>query len=291
MISGTVLDFEHFAIHDGPGIRIVVFLKGCPLRCIWCHTPESQHREQELLFYEDRCIGCGCCGNVFDKLPLASPSQEQLDAVSRCPVRAVSVAGKEMTVDAVAAELEKEIMFFNESVGGLTISGGEPLFQFEFTLELAKRAKELGTGCCIETCGYGKFEHLKQLMPYTDIFLYDYKATAPELHRKLTGVDNSLILENLRKLNASGAKIILRCPLVPGVNDQEEHLCAIAAIANELEHVEAIHIEPFHPMARGKYQALKRSCPGIPEEFPSADTIEHWKAVISAHTGKQVLIP
>ena len=291
MITGTVLDFEHFAIHDGPGIRMVVFLKGCPLRCIWCHTPESQRREQEVLFFRENCIGCGSCGQIFEELPLASPSQEQLDAVSRCPVQAVKAAGKEVTVKSVIAELEKETMFFNESGGGLTISGGEPLFQFEFTLELAKRAKERGIGCCIETCGYGKFELLEQLIPYTDIFLFDYKANGDELHRELTGVGNSLIMANLRKLNAAGARIILRCPLVPGVNDQEEHLRSIANIANELERVEEIHVEPYHPMARGKYQALKRRCDGIPEEFPAAERIEHWISVISAHTEKAVVVP
>jgi pyruvate formate lyase activating enzyme len=171
----------------------------------------------------------------------------------------------------------------------LTISGGEPLFQAEFTLEIARLVKEKNISCCIETCGFGSYDKLKKLLPYTDIFLFDYKVTDAGLHRKFTGQDNKLILENLRKLDADGARIILRCPLIGGMNDQLSHLHAIAQLAEELPHVEAVHVEPYHPMARGKYQALGLSFDGLPENFPDADTVEYYISTISANTSKPVL--
>ena len=289
-MKGWILDYESFAAHDGPGIRMVVFLKGCPLRCIWCHAPESQSGKPELLYQEEHCLKCGRCQNVYTALPSTAFSAEQLDLASRCPLRAVSVAGQLVSAGSVIAEAEKNRIFFNESGGGLTVSGGEPLFQPGFTLEILKLAAEKNINCCIETCGFGSYDDLKRFIPYTGIFLYDYKHCDPDAHRKLTGHDNTLIMENLRKLNADGARIILRCPLIPGINDHRQHLHAIASLANEFDGIEAIHIEPFHPMARGKYQALKRPYGDLPEDFPSAATVDSYLAVISAETVKPVII-
>lgn len=290
-MTGLILDYEHFAVHDGPGIRLVVFLKGCPLRCRWCHTPESQRGDPELLYCRERCLDCGSCGGLSRRLPLTSFSAEELSLARRCPVRAVVASGVPATAEEVVAEAAKERMFFSESGGGLTVSGGEPLFQAEFTLEIVRAAAARNIRCCIETCGYGRYEDLKKLLPYTDIFLYDCKASDPEQHRKFTGVDNTLILENLRKLNADGARIQLRCPLIPGVNDRKEHLLAIAALAEELEHVEAVHVEPFHPMARGKYQNLNRPYENLPKDFPTEAEIGYYVDTIARHTGKPVSVP
>lgn len=289
-MNGLILDCKHFAAHDGPGIRLVVFLKGCPLRCKWCHTPESQHRLPEVMYHQNRCLDCGRCGEIRRQLPLTSPSEIRLEQLRRCPVNAVSLAGNWTTAESIVAEAEKEKIFFDESNGGLTISGGEPLFQADFTLEILKLAAAKNINCCIETCGFGNYDDLKRFLPYTDIFLYDCKASSPEVHKKLTGQSNELILENLRKLDADGARICLRCPLIPGINDQTDHLNAIAQLANELPHVEAIHIEPYHPMARGKYQALQREFADLPEDFPDGATLEYYIKTISGKTAKEVVL-
>ena len=291
-MNGTILDLEHFAVHDGPGIRLVVFLKGCPLRCRWCHTPESQSRDAEITFQKERCIGCGTCRRLFDELPLQKKADEaRLERAAGCPAKARNVYGREISAEWVVAEAVKEKMFFDESGGGLTISGGEPLFQPEFTLEILRLATEKGVRCCIETCGYASYESLKACLTYTELFLFDYKATGDEVHRQLTGVDQTLILKNLRQLNAEGTRIILRCPLIPNVNDSDEHLKAIGALAEELEHVEAVHVEPYNPMAIGKYEKLARAIPEIPRDFPAAETIQRWLEGIRAYTHKNVIQP
>lgn len=292
-MKGRVLSFKHFAAQDGPGIRLVVFLKGCPLRCLWCHTPESQSGDPEVMYRREKCLQCGSCRNIFKCLPVSSPAEEQLKNIENCPVGAVTVAGGMLSAGEVVAEAEKERMFFEESGGGLTISGGEPLFQPEFTLEIARLACQRGIDCCIETCGHGSYEALSRLIPFTGLFLYDYKATGAELHRKLTGVDNSLILENLKRLNADGARIILRCPLIPEVNDQLEHLLAIAEIAEKYENVAGVHIEPFNPMARNKYAELNRPYAEdlLPSGFPGPEKVKYYVDFIKKHTGKKVEVP
>ena len=196
-----------------------------------------------------------------------------------------------MAAEQVIAEVENDRIFFQESSGGLTISGGEPLFQAEYTLEIMRLAAEKGISCCVETCGYGNFRYLQQFSNYTDIFLYDIKAADGELHRKLTGVDNSLILENLQKLNDLGAKIILRCPLIPGVNDDEYHLLAIANLAERLNNVQAVHVEPYNPLAKSKYRQLNRADGGIPEDFPADETVRSYLETIASCTTKPVELP
>ena len=290
-MTGTILNIEHFAVHDGPGIRAVVFLKGCPLRYLWCHTPESQRREFELLYNREHCLDCGSCQQLCSRLPVADPSEAELDIAANCPVRALTVAGMNMSAEQIIAEVEKDRIFFNESGGGLTISGGEPLFQAEFTLEIMHLAEQKGISCCVESCGYGNYKYLEQFCKYTDIFLYDIKATDGELHRRLTGVDNALILENLQKLNDSGAKIILRCPLIPRINDDEKHLQEIGRIAEKLSNVQAVHVEPYNPLAKSKYRQLNRADGGIPEDFPADETIRNYLTTIASYTSKPVELP
>ena len=291
-MSGFILDYEHFAVHDGPGIRTVVFLKGCPLHCIWCHTPESQAKLPELAFKSERCLHCGSCGELFRRLPIVDPDCVQLDAVSRCPVRALECRGKPASAEEVIAEAAKDMRFYQESGGGLTISGGEPLFQPDFTLEILQLAKAKQMRCCIESCGWGDYKNLQSFIPYTEAFLFDWKASNPELHRRLTGADNKLIRENLCKLNADGAAIFLRCPLVPGINDQDEHLAVIAELAETLTNVKAIHIEPYHPMARGKYLELNRTFdPRLPAEFPPEKLTDHYISYLAQRCSKPVCLP
>lgn len=290
-MNGMILDLVHFSVHDGPGIRSVLYLKGCPLRCIWCHSPESQSRQQELMFEHRLCRRCGSCDNLCKLLPVNGLCEEIRLKQSRCPTGALRIAGKLCSAEMIIAEVKKDMIFFRESGGGLTISGGEALYQPDFTLELLKLAAEEKINCCIETCGFGQYDVLKRFLPLTEIFLFDFKAADPELHRRLTGVDNRLILENLRRLASENTRIHLRCPLIPGVNDQKEHLLAVAALAEELSAVEEVHIEPYNPMGIGRYRQLGRKCETLPVTPPSDIQLEEYFKIIRQNTGKPVIQP
>lgn len=290
-MKGLILDIEHFAVHDGPGIRQVIFLKGCPLRCLWCHTPESQSGNTEMTYQQEHCLHCGICGNLFEKLPAENLTEKEINLTEKCPSNAIKTAGFRANAGEIIAEAVKERMFFDESDGGLTISGGEPLFQADFTTELLHEAAANNIRCCVETCGYGKFEYLEKWLPLTEIFLYDFKVSDPALHKKLTGADNLIIRENLQRLNDKGARIQLRCPLIPGINDADDHLLNIAETAEKLSGIEAVHIIPYHPMARSKYQQLGRSYENLPQDFPPQEKIDHYIKKISANTSKPVITP
>ncbi len=221
-----VFDIEKFAVHDGPGIRTVVFLKGCPLRCLWCHNPESQSFERETM--------AGVNGGPPENV------------------------GKPMTVEEVMASVRKDKPFYDSSSGGLTISGGEPLAHFEFTRALLAAAKAEGINTAIETSGFAPRERIEELLPLVDLWLWDIKAT-PVRHKDLTGADAAPILTNLAFIAAHGAAIVLRCPLVPGVNDSNDALAHIAHLAKTTPGVQRIDIEPYHPMGEGKGRRLGRA--------------------------------
>ena len=218
-MKAIVFNIEKFATHDGPGIRTVVFLKGCPLRCMWCHSPESWSRE-----------------------------------IQRYPDG--TVVGREMTADEVLAEVLRDRDFYEVSGGGLTVSGGEPLFRADFTAELLTKARRAGLSTAIETSGYAPDAAIDALLPVTDLWLYDIKGLDPEKHRAHVGVDNATILRNLRRLDAQGAKIVLRCPMIPGVNDFRSNLAALGRLADELRGVIRIDIEPYIPYGIEKAHKL-----------------------------------
>ena len=240
--TGLVFDIQKFSIHDGPGIRTTVFLKGCPLRCAWCHNPESKDTGIELSFLPDKCINCGYCFRVCPNgchimdggrhVLLRDRCEVCGKCTEECYAQALELVGKEMTIDEVITEVLKDKPFYDTSGGGMTISGGEPLAQAGFTKALLKRAKDDGLHTCIETSGHGKTDHLRSMIPLIDIFLFDYKATDPGVHREFVGTGNTLILENLGLLNDAEVEIYLRCPMVPGINADEEHLSGIADSAN-----------------------------------------------------------
>ena len=273
--KAVVFDIEKFAVHDGPGIRTVVFLKGCPLRCLWCHTPESQSARAELLYSAEKCLGCGKCAALcpsgchavegglhrFDRSRCAGCGK----CAEVCPPQALKIAGRRMTVDEVMREVLRDRAFYENSGGGLTISGGEPLSHPEFTRSLLEAAKRNKLHTALETCGFAPWEVIAALSGSVDLWLWDVKAV-PEHHRELTGIDSDLILENLRKLDAAGASIVLRCPLISGVNDTEADLAHIAAVANSLKHVRRIDVEPYHPLGENKCRQLGRK-PGYSGEF------------------------
>ncbi len=248
--TALVFDIEKFAVHDGPGIRTVVFLKGCPLRCLWCHNPESQSFKQETM--------AGANGGPPETV------------------------GRAMTVEDVMESVRRDKPFYDSSGGGLTVSGGEPLAHFDFTRALLAVAKAEGIHTAIETSGFAPRERIEVLQPLVDLWLWDVKAP-PKRHRELTGADAAPILDNLAFIAAHGAAIVLRCPLVPGVNDSDDALAHIAHLAETTPGILGIDIEPYHPMGEGKGRRLGRENV-FTAPFASDTDKTRWRSFFRAHT-------
>lgn len=242
-MTGTIFDIQHFSVNDGPGIRTTVFFKGCPLRCLWCHNPESYIADTQVMFHKEHCVQCGMCKND----------------IALCPTGAKKIVGRNVTVDAVLSEVLEDTHFYETSGGGLTLSGGEPMSQSSFALALAKSAKEKGLHVCMETSGFCDAESLKEIQPYIDLFLYDYKATGDKDHLAFTGVTQERILQNLYMLDELGADIILRCPMIPGHNITDAHIEGIINVSRRLHHIKGIHLEPYHNIGVSKRIGLGMS--------------------------------
>ncbi len=261
-----VLDILRFSLHDGPGIRTTVFLKGCPLSCKWCHNPESQSYKPQLSFDSSKCTNCMECVVACPTNSLSSVNEKLRvnfnlcnacgDCVDACPRDAFKIYGKLWTVNDVISIVLKDHAYYKKSGGGLTVSGGEPMAQFEFTLELLEAAKTHNVHTCIETCGHAPTDRFAQLLNYVDLFLFDYKETDPDEHKLMTGVSNRLILENLNFLYNEKANIILRCPIIPGVNDTKSHLSGIHALTEKYPNLTAIEVLPYHSMGKGKAERI-----------------------------------
>jgi glycyl-radical enzyme activating protein len=276
--KGTIINILRYAVHDGPGIRTTVFLKGCPLRCLWCHNPESINSKIDLSYNLDKCIFCGECQsicsskkNVHDIYTIKDGKSHKLvhdinydncdccgECVNACTSGALYITGQHKTVSDVIAEVLKDQNYYQNSGGGLTVSGGEPMAQFEFTKALLMAAKSHNINTCLDTCGFASKDRYQAIIQYVDIFHYDIKESNPEKHKLYTGVKKDVIYNNLRFLNSQGAKIILRCPIIPGLNSRREHFREIADMANQLQNVMAIDIMPYHPwgISKRKYSAL-----------------------------------
>lgn len=288
---GRVFDVQRFSIHDGPGIRTTVFLKGCPLRCVWCHNPEGMRPDMELSFAGEKCIGCGYCFR-------ACPNGCHVDAGGRhvllrgrcaacgrcteeCFAQALECVGREMRVDEVMHEVLRDCPFYETSGGGLTVSGGEPLMQFDFAASLLRSARRAHVHTCLETCGYAPAEKVERISEWVDLFLYDFKETDPRKHREFTGVSNDRILDNLRLLHARGARIVLRCPLVPGLNDRPDHFDGIAELSRELPGMDGVELMPYHALGKSKLDRLGHGAvPDCGGSGVEPETVREWVAAL-----------
>jgi pyruvate formate lyase activating enzyme len=297
-MDGMVFDIQRMSMHDGPGLRTSVFLKGCPLNCSWCHNPESKKPVSELFYQSEKCVHCGACA-VICKCHHENEGRHSFDRNSCtlcfkctevCPSGALSVIGKKMTIEEVLTIINKDILFYKASGGGVTLSGGEPLFQPDFTTELAKSVKELGLHTAIETSGFALAETLEKILPYIDLFLYDIKEIDPQLHCTFTNQDNTLILNNLKMISNSNKKVILRCPIIPGLNDRIDHFKGIAMLANCYDAVQRIDLEPYHPLGAKKCEWLGMPYPALDIALPTKEDENSWIAIVSRYTNKEVYI-
>jgi len=239
-VTGIIFDFKRYTLHDGPGIRAAVHLKGCPLSCWWCHNPESQSPLPQTLFRGERCISCGRCGASED--------------TGSCPSGAKELCGKKITVNDLMALILKERIFFEQSGGGVTLSGGEPLLQPDFVIALLKECRRFEIHTAVDTCGFVSRSVLMEILPLTDLFLYDIKHMDNEKHLKYTGVDNETILSNLKTLGNAGALIYARMPFIPEINTDEKNLHSTGAFLRSVGGVVKVNLLPYHNAAEEKHR-------------------------------------
>lgn len=296
-MKGKIFDIQKFCTNDGPGIRTTVFFKGCPLKCVWCHNPESQSYNFEIAYNFEKCINCGKCAAACPNGCHTSENNTHHFNKSRCTAcgncitplcSALSHYGNLKDTDEIIEDVMRDKPFYDNSGGGITLSGGEPFAQPDFCIELLKKSKENGLHTCIETAGFASRDVIEKSLEYVDIFLFDFKETNPRNHKKFIGQDNEIILKNLRFISNSGGKIILRCPIIPDFNDREEHFRGIAEIANKLDGITEIQIEPYHNLGSGKYSALGMDYLLKDKKMPENDLVEKWIDNIQKQTSKKV---
>ena len=293
MSRGILFDIKRFSLHDGPGIRTTVFLKGCPLSCAWCHNPESQQRGAQIMLRPSRCIACGACVEECAQGAIAWNGDGVVTdralciecgvCTAVCAAEAREVIGSEWDVREVMAEIVRDLAFFDESGGGVTFSGGEPLWQDEFLLALLQACKAQEIHTAVDTCGAVSWETLDQVRPFVDLFLYDLKLVDNGRHKAATGAGNRLILENLSRLAAAGAAVQVRLALIPGINEDEQNLRDTAALVSALPGVQGLSLLPFHNTAQDKYGRL-----GLPYALggadpPGAEQIEQAAALLRSY--------
>ncbi len=270
MVQGTVFDIQTYSLHDGPGIRTTVFLKGCPLACLWCQNPESQHHQPEVLFYPERCTGCGQCVTACPRQAIwiadrkSHTKRNLCDGCGKCADICLNAArtlsGRVWSAEDIFNEVKKDEAFYRRSGGGITLSGGEPLAQPEFSTAILSLCKRAGMHTAIETTGMARWGTLKQVLEYVDLLLYDLKHIDSRSHRRCTGIRNDLILENLKRIRTNfNTPIIARIPIIPGYNADLENIKATARfIVNEIGSDIKVNVLAYHRLGETKYDRLER---------------------------------
>lgn len=291
-----IYKIERLAVYDGPGIRTVIFLKGCPLSCLWCASPESQKMKPEIEFRPEKCTHCGACADVCcsgaiektgDKQGVFTRSRcaNNGDCADACLFNARKIIGQKMSVTQVVQELEKDTVFYHRSRGGVTLSGGDPVFQPQFSTAILKQAVEMGFHAAIETCAWSKWESFALILEHLDLAYVDLKHMNAESHKKLTGKGNEVILENIRQMDAQfpHLDLVLRVPVIPGLNDDEHNMIETAKFARDLKTLKRLELLPYHRYGVAVYPAVGRdySLPGtLP---PTLGQVEKLKETMQAH--------
>ena len=294
-VRGFVFDIQHYSIHDGPGIRTTVFLSGCPLKCLWCQNPESQELNPQLFFRYDKCTGCGECISVCTQGAITLNGKiVQTDrglcnscgeCVRVCPNEARTIIGKEITSGQVFKEVSSDKMFYEESNGGVTLSGGEVLLQPEFSSAILEVCKNDGIHTAIETSGYSSWENIKLVLTYTDLVLFDFKHFDDNEHKKLTGVSNKTILQNVKKIwHDLKIPIIARLPVIPGCNDSIMNIKQTASfISTELDKSIEVHLLPYNDLGRAKHKNLEQPWNGFSGKIPSDEKMNEIAKIIESY--------
>jgi len=290
MTYGTIFNISRCCVDDGPGIRTTVFLKGCPLRCLWCHNPESQRVHPKITFDKAKCTLCGRCAAVCEAGchgiadGVHTYDRENCTLCGKCAeacyADSLTLVGKRMSVDEAAAEAVRDRIFYKNSGGGVTISGGEPLAQHDFTRELLTKLRAEGIHTAIETSGFASRERFMEIANLCDLLLFDLKETDAALHEKYTGVPSVRILGNLRAASEAGIPIQLRLPIIPGLNDRDEHFAAAAKIAASLPTLVGAQVMPYHKLGAYKYATLGEAYSLSAVEEPDADTKKRWQTML-----------
>jgi glycyl-radical enzyme activating protein len=264
--TAVIFDIQRASLNDGPGIRTTVFFKGCPLECLWCHNPEALTHKKQLFFFYEKCQYCGKCESVCENnVHKIINNTHTIDydscvqcgkCVNECNSKSLKITGAEMSVDEIMVEVLADMDFYTNSNGGVTLSGGEPLMHFSFAMKLLKRCKQKGINTCIETSGFVASTKFKEILPFVDTLLFDYKITATKTHKEYTGVTNETILTNLDFAYNTGTDIVVRCPIIPGINDTEEHFKGIRSLDIKYPKLKGIELLPYHSIGNNKRTSL-----------------------------------
>lgn len=291
MNTAIIFNIQKFCVHDGPGIRTTVFFKGCPLKCMWCHNPESQNARKEMLYDKNKCTLCGKCisicpqGALVIEESIIKTDINKCNFCGKCCIYCVNgareIAGKEYTVDEVVNAVLKDKIFYEESNGGVTLSGGEPLINIDFVEELLMKLKSNNIHTAVDTCGAVNFDILERASKYTDLFLYDLKAMDDEKHIKYTGVSNKIIIENLKRLSKIHNNINIRMPIIEGVNADFDHIGEVLRLIDGLGIVN-VNLLPYHDISQHKYFKLGRTYNSEIMAKPSDDKMNSFKEIFES---------
>lgn len=294
-VEGIIFNIQPYCIHDGPGIRTTVFLKGCPLRCLWCQNPESQNIKKQLFYIKENCVGCGSCVLVCPNKAITIHDEKVKthrllceacgECTKVCKFEARSLIGERITAGEVFEKVKKDKIFYEGSNGGVTISGGEPLAQPEFTKSILKLCKDDGIHTAIETCGYGNWDMVKEILQYVDLVLFDIKHMISDIHKKLTGVPNDTILENAKRIyHDLKIPIVARAPIIPGYNDSVENIEEMGKfVSTELGKSVHVHLLPFHRLGESKNERLEKEEISFNSYPPSEEHMEELKKIVESY--------